>query len=64
MVNDELLVIARGSALEIQTAAGAVCGTIISDVVSVIDCINQGFSYVAVVKSISAGKCTVDIRHQ
>jgi hypothetical protein len=63
-VGDKLLVLAKGSALEIQTNTGAVCGTIISDVADVITCIDLHHDYVAIVTSLSGGKCTVEIRHQ
>jgi len=63
-VGTDLLVLAKGSALEIQTKGGAVCGTIISDAADVIACINHGHKYIALIMSLSGGKCTVEIRHQ
>ena len=38
------------------------CGTIISNIQDFVDCINMLHDYVAIVLSVSAGRCEVEIR--
>ncbi|GAB2954545.1 hypothetical protein GCM10027048_19990 [Hymenobacter coalescens] len=61
---DRLLVESRGTALEIVSPGGVVCGRIISDIEDVIACIEAGNDYVAIVEDVASGRCTVTIRHQ
>ena len=45
------------------TAAGSTAGSVISPHhAKMVDCMRQGFGYVAIVRSISGGACDVEIR--
>ncbi len=53
----------RGRLLVAVTASGEIAGSITSTMMAkILECIKQGYSYVAIVKKISGGHCDVEIR--
>ncbi len=53
----------RGRSLVAVTASGEIAGSITSTMMAkILECIKQGYSYVALVKKISGGHCDVEIR--
>jgi len=53
----------RGASLIALTADGEIAGSITSSIMArIVECIRQGFEYVAIVENVSGGRCDVEVR--